>query len=76
MFCIFSLLPPIDYFEVNVALALSRMNQKVAVVDADIYGPSIPRLLNLTSESPEATEGNSLLFARRSTLVAALLQHK
>lgn len=46
---------------VNVALALSRMNQKVAVVDADIYGPSIPRLLNLTSESPEATEEKMMI---------------
>ena len=37
----------------NLAVALARMGHKVGIIDADIYGPSQPRLLG-TSERPEA----------------------
>ena len=32
---------------VNIALALAETGAKVGLLDADIYGPSLPRLLNL-----------------------------
>jgi ATP-binding protein involved in chromosome partitioning len=32
---------------VNLALGLSRLGLKVGLLDADIYGPSVPRLLNI-----------------------------
>ncbi len=41
---------------VNLALALQAQGQRVAVLDADIYGPSVPRLLNL-KDKPELVEG-------------------
>ncbi len=33
---------------VNLALGLARLGKRVGLLDADIYGPSIPRMLNLT----------------------------
>ena len=35
---------------VNLAVALARSGLKVGLMDADIYGPSVPRMLGLTGE--------------------------
>ena len=35
---------------VNLAVALARGGLKVGLMDADIYGPSVPRMLGLTGE--------------------------
>jgi ATP-binding protein involved in chromosome partitioning len=43
----------------NLALALSLSGKKVAVLDADIYGPSMPRLLGLNAK-PEVIEGRMM----------------
>ena len=39
----------------NLAVALARMGKRVGLIDADIYGPSQPRLLG-TSVRPEAKD--------------------
>ncbi|QAY75806.1 Mrp/NBP35 family ATP-binding protein [Sphingosinicella sp. BN140058] len=39
----------------NLAIALARGGRKVGLVDADVYGPSQPRLLG-TSEKPESVD--------------------
>jgi len=43
---------------VNLAVALSNKGAKVALVDADIYGPSIPIMFNVKDEKPSAYEEN------------------
>ncbi len=43
----------------NLALALHRLGKSVAVLDADIYGPSMPRLFALTGK-PELGEGKTM----------------
>ena len=44
---------------VNLALGLQANGLKVGVLDADIYGPSMPRLLGITGR-PQPTQGNVL----------------
>lgn len=41
----------------NLAVALARMGRKVGLVDADIHGPSQPRLLATEDSKPEAQDG-------------------
>jgi ATP-binding protein involved in chromosome partitioning len=44
----------------NLAVALARSGRKVGVVDADIYGPSQPMLLDASNTKPTA-EGDQLV---------------
>ncbi|MBO9519166.1 MAG: Mrp/NBP35 family ATP-binding protein [Porphyrobacter sp.] len=44
----------------NLAVALARAGHKVGVVDADIYGPSQPMLLDAANQKPTA-EGQQLI---------------
>ncbi|MDR2507236.1 MAG: iron-sulfur cluster carrier protein ApbC [Candidatus Accumulibacter sp.] len=45
---------------VNLALALAREGAEVGLLDADLYGPSIPQMLGIPEARPEAPDGQSL----------------
>lgn len=47
----------------NLAVALARAGRKVGLVDADIYGPSQPRLLATEGQRPEARDKKLLPVA-------------
>jgi len=44
---------------VNLALGLARLGQRVGLLDADIYGPSQPRMLGITGK-PSSADGKKL----------------
>ena len=46
---------------VNLALAAAGLKKRVGILDADIFGPSIPSLMNLKGE-PELTEKGDRLI--------------
>ncbi|MBI3404180.1 MAG: Mrp/NBP35 family ATP-binding protein [Acidobacteria bacterium] len=45
---------------VNLAIALQKMGSKVGLMDADVYGPNVPLMLN-TSEQPRALDDRTIL---------------
>eukprot|EP00164_Ancoracysta_twista_P023135 GFYU01043084.1.p1 GENE.GFYU01043084.1~~GFYU01043084.1.p1 ORF type:complete len:307 (+),score=46.43 GFYU01043084.1:98-1018(+) len=45
---------------VNLAVAMSLQGRKVGLLDADIYGPSIPRMMNLTGKKPKVSDDKML----------------
>jgi ATP-binding protein involved in chromosome partitioning len=45
---------------VNIAIALAAQGHKVGLLDADIYGPNIPRMLGVADVKPEVI-GNKVL---------------
>ena len=46
-------------FAMNFALALKSLNYKVGILDADIYGPSLPKMMSI-NEKPKSEDGKSL----------------
>ncbi len=45
---------------VNIAIALAQQGKKVGLLDADIYGPNIPRMMGISDVKPEVN-GNKVL---------------
>ena len=45
---------------VNLAIAMAMQGKKVGLLDADIYGPNIPRMMGLNNQKPEI-QGNKVI---------------
>ena len=43
-------------FATNIALALSKLGLKIGILDADIYGPSLPKLFSI-NDKPKSEDG-------------------
>ena len=50
-------------FATNLALALKNLGLKIGILDADIYGPSLPKLFSI-KEKPENKEGKLIPISK------------
>ena len=47
-------------FAMNLAMALKSIGLKVGILDADIYGPSLPKMMSI-NEKPKSEDGKSMI---------------
>ena len=45
---------------INLAFSLQNLGLKIGILDADVYGPSLPKLLNL-NEKPNSEDGKAMI---------------
>ncbi|MBV7314592.1 iron-sulfur cluster carrier protein ApbC [Shewanella sp. NIFS-20-20] len=55
---------------VNLALALAAEGAVVGILDADIYGPSIPLMLGVTDFRPQSADGKTMTAAEAHGITA------
>lgn len=55
---------------VNLALALHQLGARVGILDADVYGPSIPMMLGVTQSKPASDDGKTMAPVSAHGIVA------
>ena len=55
---------------VNLALALKAQGAKVGILDADIYGPSIPHMLGATDQHPTSPDNKHMVAIEANGIAA------
>ena len=45
---------------INLAFALQNLGLKIGILDADVYGPSLPKLINL-NKKPDSADGKAIV---------------
>ena len=55
-------------FAVNFSVALKKLGNKVGILDADIYGPSVPRMMDI-SYKPPVNENKKLVPLNKYGLI-------
>lgn len=59
----------------NLAVGLSKLGLQVGVLDADVYGPSLPRLTGTLDQKPELGAGNKIIPHRRYGVALISMGH-
>ena len=49
---------------INLAFALQNLGLKIGILDADVYGPSLPKLINL-NKKPDSADGKTIVPLER-----------
>ena len=47
-------------FAINLAFAFQNLGLKIGLLDADVYGPSLPKLMNI-NEKPKSEDGKAMV---------------
>ena len=50
---------------VNLAMALKQKGHQVGLLDADLYGPSIPRMMGCLNQKPDISEDKKMIIPLR-----------
>lgn len=60
---------------INLTLAFSSMGLKAGILDADIFGPSIPKLTNTQGQKPQSSQAGKILPVESMGIKAISIGH-